>query len=47
MNLLKGEKAPENSKSEIMKILRKLEEEEDTNEFDYEQGFYYINNKNY
>ncbi|ORX54198.1 hypothetical protein BCR36DRAFT_348200 [Piromyces finnis] len=36
MNLLKGEKAPENSKNEIMRILRKIEEE-DSYELDCEQ----------
>jgi len=38
MNLLKGEKAPDNSKNEIIQMLRKLEEE-NTNELEYEQGF--------
>jgi len=36
MNLLKGERAPDNSKSEMIQILRKLEEN-DNNELDYEQ----------
>jgi len=38
MNLLKGEKASDSSRNEIIQILRKLEEE-DTNELEYEKGF--------